>query len=223
MVGHLVWQEKGRRLRLGEEELLGLRLLRAEVPGRPGEPRAKKRWDKAVNRLRAQGAGLLLPPEGACALPQGTQVPTLNLWKKFDVELALDILTRSGADRRRAVVGLADRRPTQGLLHRCRLLSTQVRGISLDLEEGEEEITWLLQKEYGLPVFHGGGDVNLIYTPGVNLRGQGVELCTPNPELPDYDLQGVTVPEGVAHLPLLSLLVEEGKVSAKGLHLVYRG
>jgi hypothetical protein len=208
---------------MGEEELLGLRLLRAEVPGKPEGPRAKNRWEKAVSRLRAQGVGLLLPPEGDCALPQGTQVPTLNLWKKFDVELALDILSRGGADRKRAVVGLADRRPTEGLLQRCRLLSTQVRGISLDLAEGEEEITWLLQKEYGLPVFHGGGDVNLIYTPGVNLRGQGVELCTPNPHLPDYDVEGVELPPGVAHLPLLSLLMEEGKVSSERLRLVYRG
>ena len=200
---------------------MGLRVLRAELPGGADNARAPRRWEKGIRLLAQRGAGSLLPPEGEALLPQKYEIPTRGLWRRFDVPMALDVLERAGADKKKAVVGLADTRPSPGLLRRCRLLAPEVRGISLDLEEGREEVEWLLQRDYGLPVFEGGGDVNLAFSDGFSLRGQTLDFYSLAPKLENYDLRGPELPESAAHLPLLALLLREGKVTEGELRLVY--
>lgn len=217
----MVWSGKRQFFHIQEETLAGLRLLRAELPGSGGTPRSARRWEKGIRLLEQRGAGSLLPPEGETALPPKYEIPTRDLWRRFDVPVALDILERAGADRRKAVVGLADTRPTPGLLWRCRMLAGEVRGISLDLEEGGEALEWLLRRDYGLPVFRGGGDVNLAFARGFSLRGQPLDLYSPSPKMEHYDLAWPHLPAGPAHLPLLALLLREGKVKPGELQLIY--
>ncbi len=221
MVGHLIWSGKRQFLRIQEENLMGLRCLRAELPGSGDNARAGRRWEKGIRLLALRGVESLLPPEGERLLPQKYEISTRELWRRFDVPVVLDILERAGAKKKKAVVGLADTRPSAGLLRRCRLLAPEVRGISLDLQEGREELEWLLQRDYGLPVFQGGGDVNLAFSDGFFLRGQTLDFYSTSPKLENYDLQGPELPGSAAHLPLLALLLREGKVKEKELRLIY--
>ncbi|MCD8145478.1 MAG: hypothetical protein LUD79_09150 [Oscillospiraceae bacterium] len=161
MIGQLIWTGSRRPgVQLREGEVAGLRVLQAQLPGNGASRRAERIWARALSLLERHGANQLLTPTNS-AFPIQRRIVTRELWRSAAIPLALDTLDRAGQRRSRAVVGLSARQVTPQLLQWCRLLAAQVRGLSLDLNTGRDALEWQLQRELGLPIFQGGGDVNL--------------------------------------------------------------
>ncbi len=218
MTGRIVWTgRRGLAVRLREERLLDLPVLRAEVPGAPGPGRMAR----GLRALERAGAGSLLQWEWEQAPRRGPRpVVTRGLWQRLAPELALAELRRMGQDPARAVAEVRTGRVTPAFLEVCRRLGGQVRALSLSLARGEEETAWWLEREFGIPVTAGPGDVTLGFTPG-----PGLPLWMDRPLLPDYTLglRGVALPEQCPPAPLLALSVELGRVRLDAVQILPAG
>lgn len=148
MVGYFVTQ--GSRPRFFREEVLGLPLLRGQLPRR-GDP---ARWERKGLRffLRAGVHCLLNGPENA-ALPL---TETGTLYRRKAADIALLELERRGVPPETAVVGLWASHASRELEAACRALAGQVRALALELPE-RETLSWELQQDCGIPVFRGEG------------------------------------------------------------------
>ena len=77
MIGYLVWKNGGWRIRYYEEEINGVHILRAEVPGTPHTARGGRLQRKAMEVLRRNGVSRFLNPE----LVGARKVATGPLWR----------------------------------------------------------------------------------------------------------------------------------------------
>ncbi|MCD8050857.1 MAG: hypothetical protein LUE89_04165 [Clostridiales bacterium] len=204
MVGYFVTQ--GSRPRYFREEVLGLPLLRGQLPRR-GDP---ARWErKALRFFRRAGVHCLLNGTENAALPL---TETGTLYRRKAADIALLELKRRGVPPNEAVVGLWASHASRELEAACRALAGQVQALALELPE-RETLSWELQQDYGIPVFRGEGTVTLCFTPAP--PGEGCLLLgTARPNVPGiaFSAPGVELPPGCPVTPLLALLGETGRL-----------
>lgn len=216
MYGYLVIQ--GGRLRFFQEEVLGLPLLRAQLP----EWGSRKRWERrGLEFFRRAGVRALLAGPEHCAPFRLTG--TGELYRRKAAQLALLELERRRIPPREAVVGLRANRYSRAMEEACRVLAGQVRALALELPQ-REDVAWELQCQYGIPVFRGEGDVTLCFTPAE--PGEGRLLLgayRPEVEGVSFSAPRVTLPEGCPVVPLLAALCEAGRLEWEQVELQING
>ena len=217
MLGRLVWTGEWRPyIALREEQICGLTILRAELPGREDAHRAAARWSKGVRRLERAGVRRLVElgqqPPGA-----GVEwVSTRLLWQQMAASLAVTAIHSAGGRPERAVVALHSERVTQPVFQTCCRLMGAVRALSLTVPTGGEELTWWLERQYGVPVLSDGGDVTLCFSPEQG-GGDRFLLGEEQPEPRGFtiglkeDCEAV-LPRDCPTVPLLAALLEEDRV-----------
>lgn len=204
MYGYLT--TSGFRLRFYSEEVLGLPLLRAQLP----ERERREKWErKALGFFRRAGVRTLLNGPENCAPLRRTE--TGALYRHKAAELALLDLAQRGIPPREAVVGLRASRWTREMEMASRLLASQVRALALELPH-REEVVWQLQQQYGIPVLQGDGDVTLCFTPAEAGDGR-LLLGEPRPivEGAVFRLPGLELPEGCPEEAVICVLCECGR------------
>ncbi|MCD7928819.1 MAG: hypothetical protein LUF86_01500 [Clostridiales bacterium] len=217
MVGYFVTQ--GNRPRFFREEVLGLPLLRGQLPRR-GDP---ARWErKGLLFFQRAGVRCLLNGPESAALPLAE---TGSLYRRKAAEIALLELERRGVPPNEAVVGLWASRTSRELEAACRVLAGRVRALALELPE-RETLSWVLQQDYGIPVFRGEGTVTLCFTPAPPQGGPLARKCRltagenrlllgerrPNVPGVTFVAPEVELPPGCPATPLLALLGEPGRL-----------
>ncbi|MCD8354461.1 MAG: hypothetical protein LUC47_09155 [Clostridiales bacterium] len=204
MVGYFITQ--GSRPRFFREEVLGLPLLRGQLPQR-SDP---ARWErKALRFFRRAGVHCLLNGPENAALPLTETGP---LYRRKAADIALLALEQRGVPPETAVVGIWASHASRELESACRVLAGQVRALALELPE-RETLSWELQQDYGIPVFRGEGTVTLCFTPTPPQENR-LLLGTARPNVPRiaFSAPGVEVPPGCPVTPLLTLLGETGRL-----------
>jgi hypothetical protein len=138
--------------------------------------------------------------------------------------LVLSFFRQNGQRPERASVALEGDRVSRPLFDACCQLVSQVRSLSLAPCPGSEELAWWLERQYGMPVSAGGGDVTVRFAPGESGARPCLALGEPEPEPPGFTLEwrGGTLPEEYPRLPLLTLLWESGKVRAEEMEVVFQ-
>ena len=223
---------RGRRPAVTEERLLGLRLLRAEVPVSPrlreaGRCRRAARGAAALYRAGVRRA--LTAPDFPCWAvleEQGLRpVETEGFCQAIAVPLALAGLRRAGILRRQAVVALAGPRVRRPLFAAAERLCPQVRHLVVDVPGGEgEELAAWLREEYGAAVLAAEAAepaLTLAFGPGGGTRGTVLRLYGPKPELAGLTPQPTegALPPELAPLPLLALLWECGRLPVEQIRI----
>ena len=227
MLGRLVWTGEWQPfIRLREERIRGLTILRAELPGSPAGRGAQLRWHKGVCRLERAGVRRLLLPGQEQGEMEGSVGPVVTrpLWQQMAAPLAVAAIHRAGARPERTVVALRGQRVTQPVFQTCCRLMGAVRALSLTVPEGGEALTWWLERQYGMPVLAEGGDVTLCFSqdePGADRFLLGEERPAPLGYTvalrPDCQ---TPIPNDCPAVPLLAALLEEGKVGTEELRVV---
>lgn len=205
MIGYLIWKPGGWRIRYYEEELNGLRVLRAELPGTAHTSRGQRLQRKALEVLRRNGVNRVLNI-GLSGVPP---VATGPLWRAMAAPLALTELTTQGIPPADALVSLRAGKVDRSIVTCCTALATSVRGLSLEMPDCEG-LTWALQRRFGIPIFQTGGDLALCFSgraTGIDLRGD----C-PQPAGFALDCAEVELPGDCPPEPMLAYLVEQGIV-----------
>lgn len=218
MVGQLMWTgERRLRVRLREERVRGMVVLRAELPGREDQRGAERKRERGLQLLEEQGCRQLLEPEGG--LPT---VPTRGLWQSVAAELTLSFFQRWGQRPEKAMVALSGERITRPLFDTCCRLIPAVRGIALTPCPGSEELAWWLERHYGMPVSAGGGDVTVRFRPGEGERGASLDLGEerPAPEGFTLALREEGLPEDLPALPLMAAMQASGRLRPEEIRVV---
>ena len=222
MTGHIVPGAGNRFLvRLSRERLLGLPLLRAEVPGKSLTPRRVRRTARA---LRKAGVVRVLAPEEFPlwneVLAQGLRpVETGELCRALAVPVTLAALAGDGVPLRQASVTLQGDRVTRALRAAAMELCPQVRQLLVEVPAGGAELQRELSREFGLPVVEGGPErqthLTLCFSPSGRVgRGRIADLSGETPALAEYrfSLREGALPGDAAALPLLSALWASGRL-----------
>ncbi|MCD8160891.1 MAG: hypothetical protein LUE61_06890 [Clostridiales bacterium] len=209
MYAYYIMNYARRRPRYYEESVCGLPLLRVELP---------RRWNGrrvgAVLRRAGVRCALNLPEDGTI-LPEPLLVSTRSLWQRVAAELALAELTRRGIPWGEATVGVLAGRTTKEVWDTLERLSGRVRALSLNLPEGER-VALCLQRDSGVPVLAGPGDVTLCFSPAEPGKGRlllGAER--PAPEGFTLAVPGVPVPEGCPAEGLYGALEQRGRLPGR--------
>ncbi len=210
MLGYLHFTGSRGRVQLVPHDVLGLTVCEARLPKAEKSRFAPRRMRKALDRLDRAGCRRLLSP---CALmPWYPVVRTRSLWQAMAVPLTLTYLRSQGLDPRRSVVALRGDRMTRSLYKTCLALAGEVSALSLDLRQ-DDGLVWRLQQELGLPLVDRAGDVTLAFAPVT--AGPGVlPLWAEDPEVAGFHLTlpGLSLPESCPELPVLSALLDEGRL-----------
>ncbi len=210
MLGY-VMEWEGRRIRLWEEDVLGLPLLELELP-----QNASPRWENRARRLlERQGVRRLLCP--TAGLPG---VSTRSLWQSMSAPLALAWLRRNRLNPQKSVVAVSAGLHHPLVLPLCQRLAPQVRAIALDIPQWDD-FAWTLERQLGLPVLRGEGDVTVCLSPapaGENRLLLG-DSC-PSPPGFSLGVEGCPLPGHLPALPLLAALRDSGRISAEDLRLI---
>lgn len=225
MYGYLVLRQgvKGRRCALGGGRVLGMALVRAEVPVPPGlrERALLRRVRKAGERLWEQGVNRVLTAEDfppALWEPLGraglAPVEVEALCREEAEPLVLALLAARNIPPRGAVVCLSGGYALGAVQNAAEALARRVGRIVIDCPGRGEELARWLSREYGLPQIEPGTvrpDVTAAFSPE---RGEGADLRLygREPDLGGLRLlpAGRALPEGYAPLPLLAALRECG-------------
>lgn len=224
MIGWLLPEERGGRVRLEAVRLEGLPLLRAAVPLGEGTRRPERRLLRAGRLLRERGVRRVLTPADfggwACLAEAGLRpVEALPLYRALADRLVLALLERRGIPPVGAAVLLRGQRVDRALSRAAHALCPRVRTLALAVPEGGAELCRRLREEYGAAVAEtlGGAaaDAAVDFAPaGPPLPG-ALTLWGTAPELAGIGLclPGLR-PCGLEIAPLLRVLWEE-----KGLAL----
>lgn len=223
MVGRLVLVREKGRIRVEEERLGPLNVLRAAVfePDGLAPWRLKRRLRRAERVLFRAGVGRVVLgsdfPYGDRLTMLGT-VDTLPLWRGCADVLALGALAAAGVPLSRGRVALSAPRLSAELEGAAERLCPQVRGLLIDAPGGEGYARYL-QAKFGLPVTPAaaGADVTAAFGPGGDRWGRTVELYEGG-TLNGLRLRadGLDLPEDCAD-QVLALLWERGEVSREKL------
>ena len=214
MVGYLVWRAGGWRIRYFEEEFQGVRVLRAEVPGDPRTPRGIRLERRALETLRRNGVTRFLNPELT-----RRRVATGPLWRAMAAPLALTGLTARGIAPGEALVALRAGRVDRTVAACCAALAGEVRALSLEIPRCED-LTWSLQRRFGIPVLARRGDLTLCFSGG----GKGIDLRGDAPCPAGFALRSpaLTPPGDCPPEPLLAYCVERGVLGLPDIRVVIR-
>ncbi len=213
MIGYLVWNAGGWRIRYYEEEINGVRFLRAELPGIPDTARGLRLQRRALELLRRNGVSRFLNADISGTL----SVPTGPLWRSLAAPLALAGLAIQGISPANALVSLRAGRVDRSVVTCCTTLATTVRALALDIPECEG-LTWALQRRFGIPVLKNGGDLALCFSgteSGIDLRGD-----TPQPAGFSLGCPSLTLPEDCPPEPMLAYFVEQGVIHLPDIDVV---
>lgn len=204
-----------RRLRVWQEEVRGMPLLRLELPERLTS-RVCRRAEYFLARCGVHQA-LNLPPDwpGQTLPPL---IPTRSLWIQKAPETALFLLRRQGIDPARATVEFCGQRFAPQAEQAILALVPQVRAISLSLPV-PEQFVWRLQREYGVSPVSTPGDLALCYAPSA--RPRMLPLWQQQPEITGASLfcPLPDAPQGCPSLPLLAALEEQGRLTAEEIQI----
>lgn len=233
MVGIMEWKaEKGRRVRVERDWLLGLPCQRATVPVREGmRERARlRRVARGARELVRRGVRRVLTQAG---FPYWEELEEAGL-RPMETEafcqmmapaLALAALRCRDRKPERAAVLLSGPEVSPALFRAAEQLCSQVRDLVVDAgEEGEELAAWL-RAEFGAavrPPDRVEADVTLCFGPSAAEGETVFRLYGPIPDLAGFlpAIRGKTLPSGLDRLPLLALLWEEGRISQEQLNVL---
>ncbi|MCD8366792.1 MAG: hypothetical protein LUC48_02045 [Clostridiales bacterium] len=209
MYAYYVTNTAHRRPRYYEETVCGLPLLRIELP---------RRWNgrRVGAVLRRAGVRYALNlPEGGTVTPEPPLLSTRSLWQSVAAELALAALTRRGIPRETATVGVLASRVTREVWAALERLSGQVRALALDLPE-RERVALYLQRENGVPVLAGAGDVTLCFAPAEPREGR-LLLGAERPAVEGFTLSvpEIPAPEGCPAEGLYAALYQSGRLPGR--------
>ena len=210
MVGYIHFTGSRGRVRLLLHDVLGMTVCEARLPGSPEGRFASRRTKKALDRLDRAGCRRLLAP--CPVMPWYPVVHTRSLWQAMAVPLTLTYLRFQGLEPSRSVVALRGDRMTRSLYKTCLALAGEVSALSLSVRQ-DDGLVWRLQQELGLPLVDRAGDVTLAFAPAT--AGPGVlPLWAEDPEVAGFHLAlpGLSLPEGCPELPVLSALLDEGRL-----------
>lgn len=204
-----------RRLRVWREEVLGMPLLRLELPEHL-TGRVCRRTEYFLARCGVHQV-LNLPPDWPGA-PLPDLIPTRPLWVQKAPEAALFLLRRRGIDPASATVEFWGRRFTPQAEQAILALVPRVRSISLSLPV-PEEFVWHLQREFGVSPVSVPGDLALCYAPAP--RSHMLPLWQPQPQVEGASLFSPIpdFPQGCPSLPLLAALAEQGRLPAEEIQI----
>ena len=227
MTGHIVPGGEGRLLvRLVREQVLGLPLLRGEVPGGALTPGRVRRTARA---LRKQGVVRVLAPAGfphwGEVGAQGLRpVETGELCRALAAPIALAGLAGAGVPLWQAQVVLWGDRVTRALRTAALELCPRVRQLLVAVPAGGEELRRELRREFGLPAVEGRpeGEIHLTLCfapPRDGQPGRTADLSGETPDLPDYrfGLREGDLPADADPLPLLSALWNSGRLEREDI------
>lgn len=204
-----------RRLAIWREEVLGMPLLRLELPERP-TPRMCRKAALVCERCGVHQ--LLSAPE----YWPGPDLPPLSstrtLWIQKAPEAALFLLRRRGVAPERAKVEFCADRFTLQAQRAILDLLPRVRALSLSLP-APEAFLWRLQRDYGVSPVPGEGDVALCYSPVP--RRWALPLWQQRPEIEGAGLCCAVpdAPEGCPLPELLAALEEQGRLRAEEIQI----
>ena len=204
-----------RKLRVWQEEVLGMPLLRVELPARLTD-RVCRRAEYFLARC---GVHQLLnqPPDWPDnALPD--LIPTRGLWTQKAPEAARCLLRHQGVDPSQATVEFCGQHFVPQAERAILALVPQVRAISLSLPV-PEQFVWRLQREYGISPSSSPGDLSLCYTP--TRRPRMLPLWQQRPQVEGASLfcPIPDSPEGCPTLPLLAALEEQGRLPLEEIQI----
>ena len=226
MTGHIVPGGEGRLLvRLVREQVLGLPLLRGEVPGSGFTARRVRR---TARTLRRRGVTRVLAPEdfpfwGEAAAQGLRPVETGELCRALATPIALAALEADGVPPRLAAVALRGDRVTRSLREAALTLCPVVRQLLVEVPAGGEGLRQTLRREFGLPVVERpveGAHLSLWFSaPKEQPAGRTVDLSGdhPAPEGYCFRLAEKALPEDTAALPLLSALWSAGRMTTESM------
>lgn len=217
--------EKGWKTVVDRQEVLGLPVVRALVPGVEGrhEKRLKRRIDRAARRLREMGVRRVLTgpafPYWDRLERQGLRgVDPEPMCQAMAGELALAALERAGYPLQQAVVALRGGRVSRPFFQTAVALCARVRGVVVYAPAGGAELADYLRREYGLPVLEREKpnltlEFSPVQTEGESgrtmvLHGQNLNLLGLTLRPSDLPLPGEFAP-----LPLTAALWERGLLS----------
>ena len=228
MFGRICCLEKrGWRVRLVREEILGLTLLRAEVPA-PVRPRRLK---KAARLLAGQGIRRVVAPPGFGDWPllrsQGLEpVETAGLCQAMGARLAQAALRERGLRASESTVALRAQRVTRALRLTALALCPVVRRVVVTAPGGGDALRAELRREFGVPAVEESRSLR----PDVALHfgeagggGQTVfRLYGAEPDLAGFMLTpaGQELPADCDRLPILAALWETGRLSCERLDVI---
>lgn len=212
MIGYLVWQDKGWRIRYFEEQICGVSLWRVELPVTEYPRRRQRLLVRSTDTLRCHGVTRLLEET-----PFFPSIPTGLLWRALAAQTALVALRQNQIPPERAFIALRAEKADRSVVACCAALAPVVRGMVLEIPHCDQ-LTWQLQRRFGLPVLAHGGDLTLNFSAngsGIDLHGDiprplGLTLTCPALELPTDCPQEA----------LLAYLVEQGAVNWRELRVV---
>lgn len=225
MIGQLTLEERGSG-KPRREELYGLPVLRAgaDPEGWLGERRLRR----AGRALHRGGIVRALAPEQfgrwevlrACGLSPVDPVPFL---RAQCTPLTLEALERRGLDPERAVVALRGLRADREMVRAAVELCPRVRRLVISAPRGGRELAAWLRREFGVPILpeEERAPVAVRFHPaGERAEETGLALYGPHPDLAGLTVQAPALArEDRAHLPLLAVLWEEGRLERGGLKI----
>ncbi len=172
----------GRRVRVWQESVRGMPLLRLEAPVKLNQRRCRRirRWLKqcGVHRL------LNRPAHWPESEPLPPLIGTRELWITKAPETALALLAQAGISPAQARVEFCSDRFTPELADTAIALATAVRALSFSCPVSEA-FCWQLQRDHGLcPGFgSGNADLSICFSPAQ--RTFALPLWQMRPEISD--------------------------------------
>lgn len=228
MVGWIEWTH-GRKPVIARVMVQGLPLLRAELPRpRHGGTRAVR---KGAKLLRREGCRRVLAQPGFAFWPELMQaglqpVDPAPLLQAMAEPLALAGLQMKAIPASQATVALRGEWVSQPFLRCAERLCPAVRTLIISAPKGGEALRGHLWRQFGAPVLEGDttvrADLALCFSPGWEREGEArLALYSGGLDLRGLCLcpRDAVLPEGIAPLPALTLLWEEGLLQPEALEI----
>lgn len=228
MLGHMVISEERTRALPQREGILGLSLLRCDVPAEESFWK-RRRVRKAALALFRRGVRRVLTPEGfphwAILEEAGLgRVDPVPLCQAMAAPLTIAALERRGIEPGSASVALAGSRVSRSFLLAAEELCLRVRSLIIAAPVGGRELAAYLRREYGVAVVEEGrpsltlcfsscgvpGELRL-YSGGLWLDGMSIGV------------RSGRLPEEAERLPLLEALWEGGILTPGDLRVTQQG
>ena len=208
----------GWRVRVWQEFVLGMPLLRLEVPVKLNQRRCRhiRRW------LERCGVHQLL--NRPKHWPETETLPPLNstraLWITKTPEAAFVLLAQAGVSPARGRIELCANCFTPELAGTVMALADSVRAFSFSCPV-PEAFCWQLQRDHGLCPRLGGGtaDLSICFSPAQ--RTHALPLWQERPEISGLRLTapGLECPVGCPEVPLLAALWAQGRIGTEEVRI----
>lgn len=222
MLGLVRWGTE-RKVSSERTQVLGLPVLCVRVPS--GGRWEKHRLGRAARLLERQGVRRVLVPRDfihwdVLAGRGLAGVDILTLYRAMADRLALAVLDQRRVEAQCACVALRGESVDADMARAARLLCPRVRSLVIRVDRGGERLARELYWEFGAAVRPEGKADVAVRFGGVGQEGELV-LCGSVPELLGLKVEasGLTLPEELEPLPLLTALWQAGRLGAEGLRV----